>query len=59
MYNVTMNNLTQSIYEEASDEVLTILDEFGFYTDIKFEPLELKKKIAEVIQNKVAIYLPS
>ena len=40
-------------YTKAADEILSIMDDFGFYTDTQFDPSELKDKIVKVIQDKI------
>lgn len=49
----TIGSRTHLIYSEIADEVLTLLDNFGFYTDTSFDPSELKDKIVKVIQEKI------
>ena len=49
----TIGSRTHLIYSEIADEVLTLLDDFGFYTDTSFDPSELKDKIVKAIQEKI------
>jgi len=49
----TIGSRTHLIYSEIADEVLTLLDDFGFYTDTSFDPSELKNKIVKSIQEKI------
>ena len=44
---------TPTTYTEAADEILSIMDDFGFYTDVRFDPSELKDKIVKAIQDKI------
>ena len=55
-HQIYMNNTnTQALtnYEKAADDVLEVLDGFGFRTDIPFDPKEFRKQIVEAIRRNV------
>ena len=53
MNTTTPNTQAQALYVEAAEEILEIIDNFGFRTDTRFEPDDLKARIVNAIQKKV------
>ena len=51
----TFTKITQSEsnYEMATEEILSVIDQFGFYTDRKFDSVDFKNKITEIIKKNV------
>lgn len=50
---ITSNTQTRVNFEAAAEEILTVIDGFGFTTDVAFDPQELRNKIVEAIRQKV------
>lgn len=53
MNTITSNTQAQALYSEAVDDILTILDDFNFRTDTRFDPADLKARLVNAIQKKV------
>lgn len=53
MNTITSNTQAQALYSEAADDILAVLDDFNFQTDIRFDPADLKARIVAAIQKKV------
>jgi len=51
----TITSNTQSLYSEAADDILAVLDDFNFQTDTRFDPADLKARIVNAIRNRVEI----
>ena len=53
MDTISTNTQSQANYDAAADVILAILNDFNFYTDTKFDPKELKQRIALAIQKTI------
>ena len=48
-----MSSHEESLYPKSADEILDILEGFGFYTDNQIDTVELKQRIVEIIEKYV------
>lgn len=53
MDTLTSNTQALANYRAAADDILSVLDDFNFRTDTRFEPNDLKERIVEAIRQKV------
>jgi hypothetical protein len=49
----TIKQPLYSTYLAAAEDILAILDDFNFQTDMRFDADDLKTRIVEAIQKKV------